>query len=56
MAELLRTLRGKFILSINDKPEVRQIFAGFDFEEVRCTYTVGGGIHAASFGELIISN
>lgn len=56
MAETLRSMRGRFILSINDKPAVREIFAGFDMEEINCTYTVGGGLKAGTFGELIISN
>ena len=56
MAELLRGIRGRFILSLNDHPEVRRIFAGFDIEEVGVTYTVGGGGNAQSARELIISN
>lgn len=39
MAETLRSLKGRFILSINNRPEVRATFAGFAFEEVRTTYT-----------------
>lgn len=42
----------RFILSINDVPEIRKIFAGFAFEEVGLNYGVGGGQRAAR--ELII--
>lgn len=56
MAALLRQIKGRFILSINDKPEVRQIFDGFAFEEVSCRYTICGTAKAGAFGELIISN
>lgn len=38
MAQQLRTIRGRFILSLNDHPEVRRIFAGFEFREERVTY------------------
>ncbi len=43
LAERLRQMRGRFILSINDVPEIRAIFAGFDMEEVRLDYRVAGG-------------
>lgn len=35
MARILRGLRVTFILSLNDVPEVREIFAGFTIEPVR---------------------
>jgi DNA adenine methylase len=58
MADQLATIKGNFLLSINDHPEVRRIFAAFVFEEVRTRYTVGGNAtdKAKSVGELIISN
>lgn len=40
MAETLRGLQGRFILSINDVPEVRATFAGFRIRPVRTTYSV----------------
>jgi len=56
MAEALRGVKGRFLLSLNDHPEVRRIFAGFDFEAKDVTYMIGGGGKAAIFGEVIISN
>lgn len=56
MAEQLRGIRGRFILSLNDRPEVRRIFAGFDFREEELTYTVGGNGQAKAVGEVIITN
>lgn len=55
MAAQLRAVRGRFVLSLNDHPEVRRIFAGFDFRDERLTYTVGAG-PAKSVGEVIITN
>lgn len=55
MATRLGTLKGKFILSLNDRPEVREIFSGFAMDAVRTTYTVGSGSNAKSAGELIIT-
>lgn len=43
MAERLRRLKGRFILSINDVPEIRAAFAGFATEEVSLLYSVAGG-------------
>lgn len=56
MADVLAGISGRFILSLNDHPEVRRIFAAFDMEEVETRYTVGGMGKAKQVGELIISN
>lgn len=50
---LLAGIQGRFILSLNDTPEVRKMFAGFDIEEVGLHYGVGGGARPAR--EVIIS-
>ena len=42
MAEVLNDLKGRFLMSLNDTPEVRSIFAGFAQEQVRLSYFVGG--------------
>lgn len=39
LAEALRKIKGRFILSLNDCAEVRETFAGFDFEEVENRYS-----------------
>lgn len=49
----LEALQGRFILSINDTPEVRQIFGQFAIEEVQLNYRVSGKVTPAR--ELIIS-
>jgi DNA adenine methylase len=56
MANQLRTLKGRFILSLNDHPEVRRIFEGFTIASVPVRYTVGGIAKSKIAGELIISN
>lgn len=55
MADQLAGIRGRFILSINDHPDVRETFAGFDLLPVEVGYSVGGGAKQAKFGELIIT-
>lgn len=56
MAERFATLKGRFILSLNDHPEVRRIFSAFAIEEATTTYQVGGMATARTFPELIISS
>lgn len=50
---LLEGLKGRFIMSINDRPQIRQIFAGFDIQPVDLNYRISGAATAAR--ELIIS-
>lgn len=58
LAHLLGTIKGRFLLSLNDVPEVRAIFAAFDQVEVRTTYTISGTRNdpAGSRAELLIAN
>jgi len=55
MADVLRRLRGRFILSINDLPEIRRTFAGFALKPVRLTYTISDSKNAVPARELIIT-
>jgi DNA adenine methylase len=55
MADQLRGLQGQFILSLNDHPDVRRIFAGFTMEAVPVLYTVGGMTQSKTVGEVIIT-
>ncbi|MBI9080286.1 MAG: DNA adenine methylase [Pseudodesulfovibrio sp.] len=56
LAGLLATVKGKFLLSLNDCPEVRKIFAAFDIKGTKTKYTVGGGAKAKTAGEVFILN
>lgn len=55
MAGVLAAIKGAFILSINDLPEIRDIFAAFIIEPVKLRYSISaaGDTEAA---ELIITN
>ena len=53
MAEVLGSLKGRFILSLNDVEGVRETFRRFPMEPVRTTYTVAAG-KAQERGELLI--
>ena len=56
MAELLKGIKGTFILSLNDHPAVRDIFKNSYIKEVETTYSIAVKTSASKVGELIISN
>lgn len=43
IAQRLAAIQGDFILSINDVPAIREMFAAFEFNEADLTYSVSGG-------------
>jgi DNA adenine methylase len=43
LASRLSAIAGRFILSVNDVPETREIFARFAIERVATRYTIAGG-------------
>ena len=53
MADLMSRLKGKAILSLNDHPDIRRVFAAFQMDATGINYTVGGG-KGAERSELII--
>ncbi|NOX39753.1 MAG: DNA adenine methylase [Alphaproteobacteria bacterium] len=53
MADVLAGIKGRFILSINDRAEIRELFGGFHIEPVRLKYTVAAG-GAKDAQELIV--
>jgi DNA adenine methylase len=55
MAEVLAHLRGRFLLSLGDRPEVRHIFRNFTMQQVETTYGIAGAGRSARASELLIS-
>jgi len=43
LASRLSAIAGRFILSVNDMPETREVFARFAIEKVSTRYTLAGG-------------
>lgn len=57
MAELLRNIRGRAVVSVNDVSEMRRAFGGMNMRQVTIRYQVGAGAVArAPKSELIISS
>jgi len=55
LAGILTALKGRFLMSINDVPEIRTLFAWARIEEVTTTYTIAGKGAAQPAAELLIS-
>jgi DNA adenine methylase len=55
LAERLKTLQGKFLLSLNDVPQVRALFSNFSFREIDLHYTAQK-LAGRRYKELIIMN
>ncbi len=53
MADQLSTIQGRFMISLNDRPEVREIFSAFPIARVDLNYTVAGGV-GKEVGEVVI--
>jgi DNA adenine methylase len=53
LADVMARLQGRAILSINDHPDIRRVFAHFKRRQLATTYTIGGGKKPA--GELLIT-
>lgn len=54
MADLAKRCKGKFVISINDHPDIREVFEGFEQREVEIKHRVGGNANAAERRELVI--
>lgn len=55
MAGRLARLKGWFILSLNDRKEVRQVFRDFKIQGVAVSYTAGGAAKTKPAREVIIT-
>ena len=55
LAGNLKAIRGKFLLSINDDPEIRRMFSQFQIEEIRLSYSLHSK-PGRRYQELLIRN
>lgn len=55
LKELLSNAKGKFLLSVNDAPEIREIFKDFNLKEVQTMYSVQNGTRG-NIQELLFAN
>jgi DNA adenine methylase len=55
VADLLATIQGKFVLSINDVPEIREVFKAFRLRRVKTAYSLAKDT-SKQVSELVIRN
>lgn len=56
LSGLLERLQGRFILSLNDVPEVRRLFSWARMEPIEVSYTIAGNDNRKRAGELLITS
>ena len=56
LAEAARSSKGAMIVTVNDHPDMRRVFAGLDITSAAIRYTVGGSHRPQQATELIIRN
>ena len=56
LAAMLGCIKGRFVLSLNDRPEVRETFAAFKVEGVQTRYSVNNRSANTKVGEVLITN
>ena len=56
LRDILAGIQGKFILSINDVPEIRELYKGFRMEKAETRYSAGTKGTTGRIGELLIRN
>ncbi|MDR3602094.1 MAG: DNA adenine methylase [Desulfosporosinus sp.] len=56
LRDCLSGIQGKFLLSINDHPETKRLYAGFNIEEVKVKYSICKSDKGLIYKELLISN
>lgn len=56
LADRLAEIEGVFVMSINDRPEIRDLFGRYYLDEVRLKYTISKDATGSKARELIVSN
>ncbi|MEO8119539.1 MAG: DNA adenine methylase [Rhodoferax sp.] len=56
LAELMRTMKGKAVVSVNDIPEMRKAFAGLTIRRLPIVYSLARTKTGKESGELVIAN
>lgn len=56
MAKLAKSIKGKMMISLNDHPDIREIFTDLNIKTTDINYTVGGGQNRKKATEVIITN
>lgn len=55
LRDVLIKCQGKWLVSINNVPKIRELFKGYEFKEVKTNYTINNGVNKP-VTELLIAN
>ena len=56
MADFMRSMKGRVVLSINDHPDIRRVFDGLPLVPLQLEYSIGRVHTGKRSGELIIKS
>ena len=56
LRDVVEGIQGRFIMSINNTPEIRKLFRDYAIEEVKTSYTISGADKQQKVTELLIRN
>jgi DNA adenine methylase len=56
LRDVLKCIKGKFMMSINDAKEIKELYRGFHVRKVETTYTASGADKKKRVAELLIMN
>lgn len=56
LGEILRGIKGKFMMSLNDTKDVREIYKGFRIDSVSTNYLMAGADKKKTVKEVLIRN
>lgn len=56
LARMMANAQGKVMLSINDHPDIRELFKGFGIRRLEIAYSIGRDKTQKTSGELVICN
>jgi DNA adenine methylase len=56
LRDVLKCIKGKFMMSINDAKEIRELYRGFHVRKLETTYTASGADKKKRVAELLIMN
>ena len=56
LAQILKSVKAKFMLSYNDCEMVRDLYAGLNIKELEVSYSLNNAVERKTSGELLIMN
>lgn len=56
LAKVMAESKGKVMLSINDQPDIRELFKDFRITQLELAYTIGRNKTGKASGELVVCN